>query len=322
MYIRLLRRAKEKIQGNIKYRWNKKGLNYRYIPWLLWLEVTSKCNANCIFCARSDVKQPAQHMDFEVFKKIIDATPFATQIHTQGFGEPLMWPDLVRGVAYANSKGLRVVFYTNASLLDDEMAIGLLNAGVSQIRFSVDGMSAEEYEPLRKGLKWETVLANIENFQKRKNEGNFKTETVIRMCVTKENRENIQAVMDFWRPKVDVVSTMPERDIQGYTETRINPFTHYKPIKCENPYTQLAVKSNGDMVLCCVDWFHNYVVGNVNDWPITTNNLLRLFNSRVYNDMREGLETGINCPSKCLSCTGYISPKRWETDDSENKEAE
>jgi radical SAM protein with 4Fe4S-binding SPASM domain len=219
-------------------------------------------------------------------------------------------------VAYAKKKGLRVVFYTNAALLDDKMAIGLLNAGVDQIRFSVDAMSAEDYEPLRKGLKWDIVLANIENFQKRKLEGNFQTETILRMCVGQENKDKISEVMEFWKDKVDLVATMPERNIAGYAETFACPFTNHRPIKCENPYTQLAVKSNGDVVLCCVDWFHNYVIGNVNDRPITIDNLLRLFNSGLYNHMRHGLETGIDIPSKCLSCTGYIQPKRWETDDS------
>jgi len=311
-YSRLVRRAKEKIQGNIKYHWNKKGLKYKYVPWLLWLEVTSKCNANCVFCARSDVKQPAQHMDFEMFKKIIDAAPFATQVHTQGFGEPLMWPHLVEGVEYAKKKGLRVVFYTNGALLDDDLAIALLKAGVDQIRFSVDEMCAEDYEPLRRGLKWDNVLKNIENFQRRKIEGNYKTETEVAMTIVKENRDRIFDIINFWKSRVDVVVANPEKNIAGFEETKTNPLAGGYVINCENPYTQLAVKSNGDVVLCCVDWFHNYVIGNVNDQPITTENLLNLFNSGLYNQLRNGMETGIGFPSKCLSCKGYKKPERWE----------
>jgi sulfatase maturation enzyme AslB (radical SAM superfamily) len=310
---RLPRRAIQKIDSGIKFKWNRWRLNgYKRIPSILYLEVTNKCNANCIFCKRSDVHKPLMHMDFDMFKAIVDAAPYTTQVHTQGFGEPLMYPHLIDAIKYCKERNKRVVFYTNASLLDDDMAIKLLETGVDQIRFSVDEITPELYEPLRRGLKWDVVLANIENFHKRKKDGNYKTETVARICKTKENEARMYEITKFWSKRADLVVVMPEVNIPTYDENAACLYETIDPgmINCPNPYEQFAVRSNGDVVLCCSDWFHNYVIDNISIGPITQERILDIFNSKEYEILRNRMESGILCPTRCLSCKGIVPPKR------------
>jgi len=64
------------------------------------------------------------------------------------------------------------------------------------------------------------------------------------------------------------------------------------------------VRSNGDVGLCCSDWFHNYTIANISEGLVTQDRILEIFNSEPYNALRKGMETGINCPTKCLSCKG------------------
>ncbi len=309
---RIPRRAVQKIDSGLKFKWSKWRLNhYEHVPSILYLEVTNKCNANCLFCARNDTHKPLMHMDFDLFKSIVDAAPYTTQVHTQGFGEPLLYPHLIEAIQYCKDRKKRVVFYTNASLLDEEMAIDLLETKVDQIRFSVDEITAKLYESLRRGLVWKEVLGNIENFQHQKKAGKYKTETVVRITQTKENTKRMRFITEFWEKRVDVVVVMPEFAIPPSAESCKEPFVVFDgKIDCSNPYEQFAVRSNGDVVLCCVDWFHNYVIANIAEGPVTQERILRIFNSTRYNDLREGMETGIKCPSKCLSCKGIVPVSR------------
>ena len=309
---RIPRRAIQKIDSGLKFKWNKWRLNhYEHVPSILYLEVTNKCNANCIFCGRSDTHKPLMHMDFDLFKSIVDAAPYTTQVHTQGFGEPLLYPHLVEAIQYCKDRKKRVVFYTNASLLDEKMTIDLLETKVDQIRFSVDEITAELYEPLRRGLVWKEVLENIENFQHQKKVGKYKTETVARITETKENAERMYYITKFWANRADLVVVKSEVDIPSFADNLLEPFVTFDGmIDCPNPYEQLAVRSNGDVVLCCSDWFHNYPIANIAEGPVTQERLLRIFNSNRYNALREGMETGIKCPSKCLSCKGIVPVSR------------
>lgn len=311
--VRLPHRAWQKTNAKIHYLQNTISLKrkYRFIPDILYLEVTNKCNANCVFCARKDTHKPLMDMDLDLFKRLVDAAPYTTQVHTQGFGEPLLYPYLVEAIQYCKDRGKRVVFYTNASLLTDDIAIRLLDTGVDQIRFSVDEITKESYESLRRGLVWDVVLENIENFHKRKKEGKYKTETIARICATKENKLKMSEITKFWSERVDVVVVKPEVNIPSYSECVAVPFIDIgERINCPNPYTELAVKSNGDVVLCCSDWFHNYVITNIADAEITQEMLLDIFNSEEYNVLRQGLETGMRCPARCPSCQGMVAPKR------------
>ena len=313
--MRLPRRALEKINAQMKYvNIRRKYQGFDYIPKILSLEVTNRCNSNCVFCGRESVQKPLMDMDIELFKTLVDKMPFVTQVHTQGFGEPLLYPYLVEAVQYVTDSGKRAVFYTNGSLLDVDKIHALLDAGLGQIRFSVDADNKVDYEKMRKGLDWDVVEGNIIRFQLIKNQRKVKTETVVRICETRENTDRINEIVEFWSNVVDVVVVNPERNVPSAEVLGGFPFVNQPvfPMKCDIVDEQMMIKSNGDVVLCCNDWFHNYVLGNVSEGEITTERLLKIFNSDDYNEIRDGMKTGNRYPVKCYSCQGHIEPMRNE----------
>lgn len=237
-------------------------------------------------------------MEFDLYKKIIDSCPSATEVHPQGFGEPLLYPKIIEAIEYARRKGKRVVMYTNASLLDRDMASKLLEAELSEIRFSVDEYEQKLYEALRVGLKWETVLGNIEYFQRLKKKKGYKTRTRVRICITRENHHRIKGMKKYWKERVDIVTSKRETDIPPPSELRNRMWSSLrKPIKCNRPYKHLSVKSNGDLVLCCNDWFNVYKMANLHE-----SDVMEAYNSEKFNDIRERLRTGVNYPALCEAC--------------------
>lgn len=265
-------------------------------PIFIWLEVTNRCNANCVYCDRRYIGK-LHDMDFNLYKKVVDSCPYAKVIQIQGVGEPLLYPKIVEAVAYAKRKDVTVRFSTNASLLNKDLSLQLLNAGLGEIRFSVDECTKEGYESLRRGLKWETVLENIKTFERLKEEGGYRTKTILRMTRTKENSPRMPEIIAFWEKIVTLVLTTPERLIPPPSLFKNNMFSSGKTLKCKRVWEHLTVRADGTVGLCCRDWTNVYSMGN-----LVKENVLDVYNSKRFCKIRNAIKTGVNYPTLCNYC--------------------
>lgn len=281
----------------------------------LWLEVTNRCNGNCVFCARKWALPP-QDMELDLFKRIIDECPEAKIVQTQGFGEPLMYPYIVEAIKYAAKKGKETVFYTNGSLLTEEMSRELIYAGLSRIIFSVDDMTKKGYEAVRPGLSWDRLLENIRVFssirqkahRERGQPRKRKPHTMVRMCETPENSGRVGWCKAFWRKRVDDVSSRREVDVPSPMELRAKPYVEGAPITdCPFLHEYLSVKSNGDLVICCRDWFNVYVGANLHN-----QNVQEAYRNAMFEAFRESHRTGVNLPYLCHICKTNRPPARYK----------
>jgi MoaA/NifB/PqqE/SkfB family radical SAM enzyme len=107
------------------------------------LNLTVKCNQNCLFCCDGDVKDSGYHLTFG------QACERVAQIASQGAdsitfigGEPLVQkylPDLVR---FSREQGLRVGLTTNGTLLTAPRLDALMDAGLTSLEISIHSFDA------------------------------------------------------------------------------------------------------------------------------------------------------------------------------------
>ncbi len=281
-------------------------------PKTLIVELTNRCNADCVYCGRGYL--PVTHdMDFDMFTQIVDSLPAVKKVHPQGFGEPLLYPRIIEAVRYIAAAGKEAIFYTNASLLTDTIATGLLDAGMGHIVFSIDSGTPEEFERTRRRLKWDTVFGNIVRFQRLRDEGGYRTETSVRMCKTRENTDTIDGSVRFWKQYVDVVTTRPEVDIAPPTYLRERMFEEHRGrISCRQVNEQIVVRANGVVVLCCVDWFGCYPIVDLKITGISNSVLMDAFNDPRIANVRRGLRKRrrTQIPTLCIGCKGIRPPRR------------
>jgi radical SAM protein with 4Fe4S-binding SPASM domain len=134
------------------------------LPRELQLEVTGACNLRCHMCLvryRPPLDRAVASVDFDRFRALVDGLPTLERLTLQGLGEPLMAPDLVRMVAYASARGIRVGFNTNATLLTRRTAEALVAAGLDWLHISLDGARAETYEAIRDGARFDKVCRHV-----------------------------------------------------------------------------------------------------------------------------------------------------------------
>lgn len=159
--------------------------------------LTKKCNLRCSHCyldASFLSGDAVDELSLPECKKLIDqmaeVNPNACLILTGG--EPLMREDIYEIASYADGKGFMVVMGTNGLLLNDETVPKMLDAGIKGIGVSLDSVRPEVHDKLR-GLpgSLEKSIIGIETAKK------YKLDFQIQTTVTKENFDEIPAMIDF-----------------------------------------------------------------------------------------------------------------------------
>jgi MoaA/NifB/PqqE/SkfB family radical SAM enzyme len=125
-------------------------------------------------------------MDMALFEHIVADAKRAgvASISLWLAGEPLMHPRLLEMVAHVERMGMVSGLHTNATLLGERAAKGLLDAGLSQLSISFDGTDRESYEQMRRGASFDKTLANFRRFLRLKAErGTGKPHTIVQTMV-------------------------------------------------------------------------------------------------------------------------------------------
>jgi len=119
-------------------------------PREVYIEPTNRCNELCQTCPRTFFqREPEADLDLARFVHILDQFPGVERVVLHGVGEPLLARDLPLMVAEANRRGARVLFNTNALALHRSLAERLVEAGLDELRVSMDAADAHTYRSIR-----------------------------------------------------------------------------------------------------------------------------------------------------------------------------
>ena len=119
----------------------------RLVAW----EITRNCNLSCVHCRASATMGPYEgELDTTACLNLLD------QIHVVGDpiiiltgGEPLLRPDIFEIARYGSDKGLRMVMAPNGTLITEDKARQMADAGIKRISISLDGATREIHDRFR-----------------------------------------------------------------------------------------------------------------------------------------------------------------------------
>jgi len=159
-------------------------------PVVVW-NVTSCCNLTCTHCYASVGQNSGNELSTqEAFAVLDDLAAFGCPVVLFSGGEPFVRPDILTLARYAVSKGLRVVFSTNGTLIDEKMAAEIKAIGVSYVGISMDGMEeVHDHFRNRKGA-FQQALVGIRHCR----EAGVKVG--LRVTMTQDNIKDIPAIFD------------------------------------------------------------------------------------------------------------------------------
>lgn len=249
-------------------------------PKYIQIETVSSCNARCVMCPVDEWERSTRLMSDELFDKITGEleqhADWIEQVCIQLDGEPLIDKKIEQRIRRLKSIGIRRVnFASNGSLMTPDRARRLMDSGLDDISFSIDGVTAEVYEAIRVRLKFDEVMKNVEAFIQIRDEMKSDCQVRIRMVVMESNRHEYQPFMEYWKKRLG-----PRDDVYGKAlHNWSNWVTDYNLPQglqgdilncspCHAPWSSLVILSDGRVPLCCSDFNAKVCLGDVTQRPI------------------------------------------------------
>jgi MoaA/NifB/PqqE/SkfB family radical SAM enzyme len=180
-------------------------------PVCLYLETTNRCNLLCTTCPRTyEELEPPADMSWELFTHIVDQYPSISRVVLHGIGEPMMVKELPRMVRYLHDRGTYVLFNTNGTLLRPKKGRELIEAGLDELRISLDAAESKAFKLVR-GRDWfDRIVRNVREFVDLKAKSGA-TNPRLSLWLT-GLRETLEQLPDFIRLAADI--GVPEVHLQ------------------------------------------------------------------------------------------------------------
>src|SRR5216684_712493 len=136
------------------------------LPVCVYLETTNRCNLLCTTCPRTyEELEPPADMSWELFTSIVDQIPDLERAVLHGVGEPMLVKSLPRMVRYLKERGTYVLFNTNGTVLNERNGRALIDAGLDELRVSLDAANAKSYLAVRGKDYFGRILKNVRAFR-------------------------------------------------------------------------------------------------------------------------------------------------------------
>ncbi|WP_245297018.1 MULTISPECIES: radical SAM protein [Rhodomicrobium] len=134
-------------------------------PVCLYLETTNRCNLLCTTCPRTyEELEPPSDMSWELFTSIIDQFPRIERVVLHGVGEPMMVAELPAMVRYIKARDAYALFNTNGTLMREKKSRELIEAGLDEMRISLDAADAETFALVRGRDLFDRIVRNVKAF--------------------------------------------------------------------------------------------------------------------------------------------------------------
>ena len=235
-------------------------------------------------------------MPWDLFTRIVDevtAMPSLRQIALMFQNEPLLDRRLPEMIEYVRerSSDISISITTNGSLLTPQLTRQLHAAGLTDLVFSINGLTRETFEAIEKGLDFDCVFRNLEQLIDAPPSG---LRIFVKCMSVKEN------AIEFGLPEAfsDLFERLRAREIpcdvspisnragslDGYDDMVVFEQTQSSKIKlyCHDIFESTHILFNGDVLTCCPDWLRKGVLGTM-----ATNSFVDIWNSPTARRQRE-----------------------------------
>jgi radical SAM protein with 4Fe4S-binding SPASM domain len=299
-------------------------------PYTLIIEPTNMCNFRCVQCFQSirednyfNINKIPMNLDY--FNEIIEQMkhwkgPKLKVLKLSLYGEPLMNPDFCRMLKIAKEAEIaeRIETTTNASLLNEEICAKIVENGLDYMRVSIYSAIEDRHKTITNSqISVKKIHDNLLTLKKSKEKYNSVTPFVgVKMLDTYGEENDI--FEDTYRDVADEIyidkphNWIPYKEKDFIRDLYGNELEKAKKdlkesssnrVACTLPFYTLAVRSNGDVSPCCIDWIGGTNIGSIKDERLENiwygDNMLCFRKMQLENRKRENIS--------CSSCQLYLN---------------
>ena len=244
------------------------------IPWPLHLDVDTNytCNLRCIMCPLGvdgfPVSYQSKFLDFDLYTKVLreGAANGLSSIRLGITGEPLIRKDILSFVILARELGITdIMLITNGLLLENDLAQGLIEAGLTRLMVSIDAATPETYARVRRGGNYDQVVDNVLGFiRTRQSLGSLLPLLRVSFVKMSVNESELEQFKEYWEKKADYISIQQYSNILGSDQTAYHASDRRRisGFRCPDPWQRMSLFVNGDLFPCCSDLGRLAPLGN------------------------------------------------------------
>jgi len=231
------------------------------------VEISTACNRRCSYCPNSkydrNLPENMKKMDIDLFKKIVDElTRLGLQgrFHYHFYNEPLLDSRLVSLIEYVrgNAPKLSSVIVSNGEYLTVDMYKDLARAGVKEFFIT---------EHSQKGTDNSSAIKEY-------------------------RKDNGESGAKFCSMKMDTKDLLNRGGLLEIEKARRRAKTD-----CLRPSEVLQIDHEGNVILCCNDYFSTVKFGNIENEKI-----IDIWKKPAYKKIREDIKNNIFSLKICKRC--------------------
>lgn len=176
----------------------KEGLGHlESLPTILQVELSSACNLKCTICARNEFPYGPGNLPLPFFKSLTPIFPHLERLILHGYGEPMAHPEFVEIMEIVAPFTCHKSLYTNGTLLNNNNIRAILDGGMSEITVSIDSPKREDFEAIRVGASFDTVVKGVRKLiELREEEGKNHPEIVIAAVAMDDNIDDLPSLVE------------------------------------------------------------------------------------------------------------------------------
>ena len=283
-------------------------------PKVVLIDTISFCNLRCSMCVHKEMTRKKGIMPWDLFTRIIDEIAEVdknVRIWMVFFGEALLLkrrkPSIFEMIAYAKQKGLTdVVLNSNANLLDERAARGLIEAGLDAIYIGLDAFTPETYAQVRVGGNYEKTVENVMGLIRLKKQLDAaRPEVFVQFVEMGINAQEKDKFVDFWTKQAAAVKIRPKVSWAGLIEAPNLILDNKDRWPCHWAMQTMSITDTGKVVTCAVDLDARHIAGD-----LSQNSLKDVWNRGLKELRQLHIEKRFEeLPENCRNCRDWQSAR-------------
>ena len=299
-------------------------------PFTVLIDPSSLCNFRCIQCFQSikvdsNFAQTRGNMTLARFEQVIEQLkdwpgPKIKVLKLSLYGEPLVNPAFCEMLRLAREADIaeRIETTTNASLLHRNIAEKLVEYQLDYIRVSIYASTQERHRQITDStMKIERIHENLRVLQEIKKASGSERPFVSCKMLDAYGPEN-ERFFELYRDVADElfldkphswIKVEEANFIKSYYQddaaSAITDLQQHstRRVACPMAFTTMAVRSNGDVSPCCVDF-----IGGTNLANVDKSKMQSIWNSKPWYEFQKmQLENRKHENSSCARCDFYLN---------------
>ena len=259
----------------------------------IYVEITNICNLNCSFCSKDNL--PNREMTVNELSIVIDKIKdYTDNIYLHVKGEPLLHSHLDEILGICDENKINVRITTNGTILSEKKDI-LLKHCIKQINISLHSEN-------KKINYFNDVFTTCDELSK-------KTTIIYRIWVNKLSTVIVNKIINYYRLDSTIIDKIKqEKNIKISKNIYLDKDYEFNWPKlnskksdvgtCLGTKSHIAILSNGNVTVCCLDSEGIIHLGNIFD-----TSLEEILNSKLFKSIHDGFNNNRIVCDLCKSCT-------------------